>query len=71
MKYEYDFEFDKAPTIQSAILQAIGAASTSWENFWTEPPKVNTGVFLEQRALAISEQLLDNLRARVTAGEVL
>ena len=68
---DYDFGFDAADDLKSAIYQAIGAASTSWENFWNPNETVNTGVFMEDRAKDIAEQLHATILRRLADGETL
>lgn len=51
------FEFDRADSIESAVFQALGAASTCWESL------DNTGIFQSDRAKEIGEELLAFIRA--------
>lgn len=52
------FEFDRYEgfTIESAVHQALGAASVCWENM------SGTGVFQSDRAVEIAEALLSEIR---------
>jgi hypothetical protein len=62
------FSFQRHPdepfTLETAVYQAIGAATTCWENL------SGTGVFDSQRADAIGQALLDAIRELTApAGE--
>lgn len=51
------FEFDKASSIESAVFQALGAASVCWESV------EGAGVFDSTRAKEIGEELMAFIRA--------
>lgn len=51
-----------ADTIRDAVMQALGAASTCWEDL------SGTGVFQSARAQEIGERLLEFIDAKVMLG---
>ena len=65
LQYEFDFKFEEADSIDSLIHLAIGAASVCWEDM------SNTGVFREDRARAIAQQLKEELKRRLVPLETL
>lgn len=50
------FEFDRADSVESAVFQALGAASVCWEDI------SGTGIFDSTRAKEIGEALLEFIR---------
>jgi len=62
MVFEFTPEHDGTLSIESAVFQALGAASTCWENLtWT-------GVFQSDRAKEIGEALLVKIRKESARG---
>lgn len=65
----YNLGFADCESMTEVVYQAVGAASTAWENF--SNGTVNTGVFQDDYARAIAEQTLAEFRRRLSAGEVI
>lgn len=60
---QFDFQYgeDRMPTIESAVFQALGAASMAWE-------QAPAGVFDDTRARQIGKRLLQEIR-KLTASQ--
>lgn len=54
-EFEFHREEDGSLPLESAVFQALGAASTCWENL------SGTGIFNDRRAVAIGRALLEEI----------
>lgn len=57
-KFEFYREYDGSLPLESAVFQALGAASVCWESM------EGTGIFQSDRAKEIGEALLEVIRAQ-------
>lgn len=62
---EPDFEFEFEPLdLQSAVYQALGAASVCWENL------DSAGIFQSDRAVLIGEALIQRIKELARDGKI-